>query len=62
ALSKYDFIIIYNTIDGVNYYVAFTSEVTAFDTSYIVRQDAIDSYTELGTYSNVAAQWVGKLW
>ncbi|MEM0940247.1 MAG: hypothetical protein AAGI25_10740 [Bacteroidota bacterium] len=62
ALSKYDFVILYNRIDGVNYYIAFSSEVTAFDTSYILRQNAIDSYTELGAYSNAAAQWVGKLW
>lgn len=62
ALSEYDFVILYNRIDGVNYYIAFSTVTSAFDTSHILRQNAIDDYTELGTYSGAAAQWVGKLW
>ncbi|MEM9673169.1 MAG: hypothetical protein AAF992_11275 [Bacteroidota bacterium] len=62
ALDQYDFIIPYNVIDGLTYFICFTTQVEAFDTSHIVRQDNFDSYTELATYQDAAAQWVDKLW
>ncbi|MEM8506877.1 MAG: hypothetical protein AAF717_03565 [Bacteroidota bacterium] len=62
ALDKYDFISFFINIEGFNYYIAFSSVESAFDTSFIVRQDAVDTFTELGTYSGAAAAWVDKLW
>ncbi|MEM6842290.1 MAG: hypothetical protein AAF632_08685 [Bacteroidota bacterium] len=62
ALSQYDFVILNNRIDGVNYYIAFSTGESAFDTSHILRQNSVNDYTQLGIYSGTAIQWVGKLW
>ena len=62
VLDKYDFVIYYNTIDGKDYYINFSYDTEGTETSYIVRQDGFESYTELSSYENAAAQWVDKLW
>ncbi|MEM9831625.1 MAG: hypothetical protein AAF944_13375 [Bacteroidota bacterium] len=62
ALEKYDFVIPYNIIDGLNYYICFARNEAGDFISFIVRQDSFDSFTELGDYGTSGAQWVGKLW
>ncbi len=62
ALDKYDFVIYYNTIDDLDYYINFSYDAEGTETSYIVRQDGFENYTELAVYESAAAQWVDKLW
>lgn len=62
ALDKYDGLILDSVIDGVNYYLAFSTETDPFDVSHFLRQESFDTFTELSSYDNVAAQRLRKLW